>query len=230
MGTKTLIHNEDEIYQKIEDQLRTFMSKWPLFHNAISVGLSAAEKLYRNDLYSLTLKGSDKIHNVPFRLSVSVLSQRGSYENIFLRLNLAPKSLLLFANDTFSPDEMYTSFWTMAGSLFNLESPDDSLSNVNFSFDDTLNIEEIYLMVKNTNPAINTLAFAHRIYEHNDVYFLEFVRANNITNLKNLRNFYFIWQRTNIREILIPDNFEESFFLYITEIERYHDLIQMERI
>jgi hypothetical protein len=230
MVTNTLIQNEDEIYQKLEDKLKSFMSKWPLFYNAISVELSAAEQLYRNDLYSLTLKGHDKIHNVPFRLNVNVLSQRGSCENIFLRLNLAPKSLLLFANDTFSPDEMYTSFWTMACMLFNLELPNDSRSDISFSFDDTHNIEEIYLMVKNTNPAINTLAFAHRIYEHNDAYFLEFLRANNITNLKNLRNFYFIWQRTNIREILIPDNFEESFFLYITEIERYHDLIQMERI
>lgn len=230
MVTNTTIKNEDEIYQKLEDELRSFMSKWPLFYNAISVELSAAEQLYRNDLYSLTLKGHDKIHNVPFRLDVSVLSQRGSYENIFLRLNLAPKSLLLFANDTFSPDEMYTSFWTMAGRLFNLDLPDDNLSDIRFSFDDTFNIEEIYIMVRNTNPTINTFAFAHRIYEHNDAYFLEFVKSNNSTNLKNLRNFYFIWQRTNIREILIPDNFEESFFLYITEIERYHALIQMERI
>lgn len=222
--------NEKKIYQRLEEKLKSFMANWPLFCNNISVKISDAEQLYRNDVYSLTLKGYDKINNTIFLLSVSCLNQAGCYDNISVRLTIDPKSLLLLDNDIFSPDEMYTSFWTMAVSLFNLEVHDDSVSDVKLSFSNNLDIEDIYIMVRNTNTAINTLAFAHRIYEHNDAYFLSSMNSNNITNLKNLRNFYFIWQRTNISEILIPHQFEKSFFLYIEDVERYNALIAMTKI
>jgi len=224
------LKTDEEVYAVLHEKLNAFMLKWPLFFEAVSFNLNEIEKLYENGIYSLRLTDYDETYDRPFRLSFNGMF---NHERIHYTISLdtTPKNLSTLTNNTFSPDDIYTDFWLIANKLFKLEIPDKNKFRVRFYFDFlSLDIEEVRIMVKNTNLSIDTREFAHRIYEHNDVHFLNFHNANNPINLKHLRNFYFIWQRSNIRESLISGDFDKSFFLYIKDIERYHTLIEMERI
>jgi hypothetical protein len=230
INEQPLINTEDEIYAGLHEKLNMFMLKWPLFFEAVSFNLNEIEKLYENGIYSLRLTDYDEDHDRPFRLSFNGMF---NHERIYYTISLdtTPKNLSTLTNDKFSPDDMYTDFWLIANKLFKLEIPNENKFRVRFYFDFlSLDIEEVRIMVKNTNLSIDTREFTHYIYEHNDVHFLNSHNANNLVNLKHLRNFYFIWQRSNIRESLISDDFDKSFFLYIKDVERYHTLIEMERI
>lgn len=233
INKQPLINTDDEIYAGLHEKLNMFMLKWPLFFEAVSFNLDEIEKSYQNDMYSLRLTDYDEAYDSPFRLSFTAMISKINHESIIytVSLDVTPKNLSTLRNEKFSPTDMYADFWLLANRLFKIEIPDENKFRVKFFFDSSsLDIEEVRIMVKNTNLSIDTRGFAHRIYEHNDVHFLNFHNANSLVNLQHLRNFYFIWQRSNIRESLISDDFDKSFFLYIKDIERYHTLIEMERI
>lgn len=233
MNDQHLIKIDERIYAVLHEKLNVFMLKWPLFFEAVSFNLDEIEKSYQNDMYLLRLTDYDEAYDRPFRLSFTAMFSKINHESMIytVSLDVTPKNLTTLRNEKFSPDDMYANFWSLANRLFKIEIPDENTFRVRFSFDFlTLDIEEVVIMVENTNKNIATRAFAHRIYEHNDSHFLIYNNSNSKTNLQHLRNLYFIWQRSNIRESLISDDFYKSFFLYIKDIERYHALIQMELI
>lgn len=233
INEQPLIKTDDEIYASLYEKLNIFMLKWPLFFEAVSFNLDEIEKSYQNDMYSLRLMDYDEAYDRPFRLSFIAMFSKINPESIIsnVSLDVTPKNLSTLRNEKFSPADMYADFWLMANKLFKIEIPDENTFRVRFSFDFiTLDIEEVFIMVENTNKSIATRAFAHRIYEHNDSHFLIYNNTNSQTNLQHLRNLYFIWERSNIRESLISDDFDKSFFLYIKDVDKYHALVDMERI
>lgn len=233
INEQPLIKTADEIYASLHEKLNMFMLKWPLFFEAMSFNLDEIEKSYQNDMYSLRLMDYDEAYDRPFRLSFIAKFSKINPESIIynVSLDVTPKNLSTLRNEKFSPADMYADFWLMANKLFKIDIPDENTFRVRFSFDFvTLDIEEVFIMVENTNKSIDTRAFAHRIYEHNDSHFLIYNNANSQTNLQHLRNLYFIWNRSNIRESLISDDFDKSFFLYIKDVDKYHALVDMERI
>lgn len=69
----------------------------------------------------------------------------------------------------------------------------------------------------------------HLVYHHSDNNVL---RSNHLVRagVTNYRNFKFLWDYTSIKTIMNENVFLEAYKSYTKDVERFHDLIRMERI
>lgn len=69
----------------------------------------------------------------------------------------------------------------------------------------------------------------HLVYHHSDNNVL---RSNRLTHtgVTHYRNFKFLWDYTNIKTIMNETVFLEAYKAYAEDVDRYHELIGMERI
>lgn len=69
----------------------------------------------------------------------------------------------------------------------------------------------------------------HCLYSIDDI--VELRKHNMVrSGVVNLCNFTFLWEHTSIEDIMNTTDFYEAYKIYISDIERYHTLLQMEAI
>lgn len=242
MVNNKILMDDEAVFQQLFIILKSFLSKWSLFCNSISVDISNAERVYRNQQCVVTLRGLMIESNSIFKLIVGSIRKKDDSIYYYLTLESNVDCLVLFDNDMFSPREMNNSFWRMADNLFNIKIPeydDDTGVAIVIDFNSTtFNIDEIVVSLYDINIMSHKNKINHNLYMSFEMEWLTNLNIFNPENLYNLRNFYFIWTETNIHEIFgypsgfegVLEGFHKSYLLYIEDMDRYNNLVKMEFI
>lgn len=133
-----------------------------------------------------------------------------------------------FKKDDFNPLELRDKFHTFYTSILNYKEVDKHAYGLYLVFD-----EDAKILSANTTFTIykndEACRADHFVYHVSD---LDVLIGYNLvhTDIINYRNFTFLWNHTNIRIVMNEGVFFNAYKLYTEHIERYHSLLQMERI
>lgn len=133
-----------------------------------------------------------------------------------------------FKKDDFNPLELRDNFHTFYTSVLNYKEVDKYAYGLHFVFDEeakVLSARTTFTIYKD-NEACRADQFVYHVSD------LDVLRGYNLvrTGVINYRNFKFLWEYTNIRIVMNEGVFFNAYKLYAVNVERYHSLLQMERI
>lgn len=133
-----------------------------------------------------------------------------------------------FKKNDFNPLELRDKFHTFYTSILNYKEVDKHAYGLYLVFDEDakiLSARTTFTIYKNDEAC----RADHFVYHVSD---LDVLSGYNLvhTGVINYRNFTFLWDHTNIRTVMNEVVFFNAYTLYSDNIERYHSLLQMERI
>lgn len=133
-----------------------------------------------------------------------------------------------FKKDNFNPLQLRDNFHTFYTTILNYKEVDKHAYNLYLMFDEDANILSARTMftVYKDNEACRADQFVYHVSDLNVLHGYDLMD----TGVINYRNFKFLWEYTNIRIIMNEGVFFNAYKLYTANVERYHALLQMERI
>lgn len=154
------------------------------------------------------------------------LGQVDSLQHVYtISVNVDGDRVLDFKKKDFNPVKLRDDFHTFCTSIFNYPEIDKQAYRLYLIFDENANILSARTVFKFSGEFITD----HFVYHVSD---LAVLRGYGIDKkeIVNYRNFKFLWEYTDIRNVMSEYVFFNALQLYINDVERYHTLLQMERI
>lgn len=149
-----------------------------------------------------------------------------NFYNISLYVN--SDSINNFKTKQIDPIKLRNNFLTFYSSVIGFELNEIESSGLTFSFDH--NAVLLSIMITFTHYEDETARRVdHCLYKINDI---DTLRKYNMvrSGVVNLSNFQFLWEYTSIKDVLNVTDFYEGYKIYVLDIERYHMLLQMDKI
>jgi hypothetical protein len=153
------------------------------------------------------------------------LGQIDSLQHVYtISVNVEGDRVLDFKKKDFNPVKLRDDFHTFCTSIFNYPEVDKQAYRLHLIFDEDANILSARTVFKFSGDFTD-----HFVYHVSD---LAVLRGYGIDKkeLVNYRNFKFLWEYTDIRNVMSEYVFFNALQLYIKDVDRYHSLLQMERI
>lgn len=211
--------------------LSRFYSKWKfafandkLFFDNATTDLKAAyhHVLKTTGVNVKTLKKFSII--VSANISSKIYTEHFYYVSLYLDAD----SIHKFKNNDIDPVKLRNDFQSfhqliIGESLIELEA-----CGLSFSFDyegDLLSIKMTFTHYDNQTAR----RVDHCLYSIDDS--LELRKHDMVSSgVVNLCNFKFLWDHTTIEDIINTPDFYEAYKIYVSDMDRYHTLLQMEKI
>lgn len=146
----------------------------------------------------------------------------------FISLYVPADELHYFKKESVDPPALKEQFEYFYNTIMMPATNEKGNNGAIFMFDEVGNIESINaiftLYVNGTAERGN-----HFLYKLSD---MDVLRKNNLvrSGVSNYRNFSFLSAFTNIKEIINDPDYVNRYRTYLTDMQRFHTLIQMERI
>lgn len=153
------------------------------------------------------------------------LGQADSLQHIYtISVNVDGDRVLDFKKKDFNPVKLRDDFHTFYTSIFNYPEVDKQAYRLHLIFDEDANILSARTVFNVSGDFAD-----HFVYHVSD---LAVLRGYGIDKkeLVNYSNFKFLWEYTDIRNVMSEYVFFNALQLYINDVDRYHSLLQMERI
>lgn len=153
------------------------------------------------------------------------LGQADSLQHIYtISVNVEGDRVLDFKKKDFNPVKLRDDFHTFYTSIFNYPEVDKQAYRLHLIFD-----EDASILSARTVFNVSGDFAEHFVYHVSD---LAVLRGYGIDKkeLVNYSNFKFLWEYTDIRNVMSEYVFFNALQLYINDVDRYHSLLQMERI
>lgn len=228
---KTLIVNDKDIIKMSSDVLKRFYAKWQNVFDQSGTNISEFNSVIEDERVQIFLSGKQ-----PITVNVSATKTSPFYENIHYEILawVGEPLVPLFDTDDLSIHDLRERFYLMAQELGGFECENKTRASSEFSFDKFGNLTRVRVIFQNhKDPTLSDENYQHLsdhyIYDRGDVVFL---KENGLNELYQpyLRDFYFLWEHTSIKDILIADDFLASLKLYAEDFTRYNSLIAMTKI
>jgi hypothetical protein len=228
---KTLIVNDADIIEYSSAILQNFYLKWKNVFDQSDINLSEFNSVIEDERVQIFLSG---IH--PISVNVSATKKSPFYEDLSYEILAWVREPLvtLFDTNNLSIHDLREKFYLMAQELGGFACESKSRVRSEFLFDKFGNLIKVSVIFQNNNdPTLSDENYQHLsehyIYDRDDVFFLKKIGLDE-THQKHLRDFYFLWEHTHIKDILIAADFLASFKLYVSDVTRYNTLIAMTKI
>lgn len=230
-NNKTLILKDSDIIDLSYDVLRRFHNKWKNVFDQSGTNLSEFNSVIEDNRVQIFLSGKQ-----PITVNVSATKTSPFYEDLHYEiLAWVPVQLVkLFNTDDFNIHDLREKFYSMARNLGGYPCENKNRAACNFLFDQHGTLVKVRVIFQNHNdPALSDENYQHSsehfIYNRNDSIFLKKNGLEKV-NPQDLRDFYFLWEHTHIKDILLIDDFLAAFKLYVQDVTRYNSLIAMTKI
>jgi hypothetical protein len=146
----------------------------------------------------------------------------------FISLYVPADELHYFKKESINPVALKEQFEYFYNTIMMTETNEKLKNGAIFMFNEVGNIESInstFTVYVNGTAEKAT----HSLYKLSD---MDILRKNNLirSGVSNYRNFSFLSDFTNIKEIINDTDHVKRYRTYLTDMQRFHSLIQMERI
>jgi hypothetical protein len=161
-------------------------------------------------------------------VSANISSKNYTEQFYHVSVYLDAASINKFKTKDIDPVKLRNDFQAFHQHVLGSTLPENEACGLTFSFDyegELLSIKMTFTHYDNQTAR----RVEHCLYSIDDI--VELRKHNMVrSGVVNLCNFQFLWEHTSIEEIINTPDFYEAYKIYTADIERYHTLLQMEKI
>lgn len=153
------------------------------------------------------------------------LGKEDSLQHLYtISVNVDDDRVCDFKKKDFNPVELRDNFHKFYTTILNYREVDKHAYRLYLIFDEDANILSARIVFNVYGDFAE-----HFVYHVSDLNVLLGYGIDE-KELVNYRNFKFLWEYTDIRNVMVEYVFFNALQLYINDVERYHALLQMDRI
>lgn len=232
MNQINLTPEETSIIKAYADNvLARFYSKWKFAFANDKIFFDEATTELNPDYHHVLKTTGINVNTLKkFAIIVSANISSGFYTEHYYNVHVSvdADSINNFKTKDIDPVKLINDFKTFYQNVIGSELNENETSRLIFAFDhdgDLLSIKTTFRHYENHAAR----RVEHCLYRIDDIVALRkhnMVRSGVVT----LCNFQFLWEHTSIEDIMNTTDFYEAYKNYVSDIDRYHTLLKMERI
>lgn len=220
----TIKTNADNVLARFYDKWKFAFVNDKIFFNEATTDLNSAyhHVLKTTGVNVTTLK--------KFSIVVSANISSGMYteDYYYISIYVDADSIKNFKTIDVDPVKLRNDFLAFHRNVIGTDINETEAYGLTFSFDhhaELLSIKMTFTHYDNQTAR----RVDHCLYRIDDI---DYLRKHNMvrSGVVNLCDFKFLWDHTEIEDIMNTTDFFEAYKLYVSDIERYRTLLKMERI